>query len=215
MSAEAGGAASGTCWLCRTRRVDPGALGALSTLCAPCERDLTRPYALAWQALAAYLQTQWEAIAKLGRFDLTKPFPTDARKGAVHVHLHFLKLLACKLRANAVPLALDAFAVALQSGRAHADVSLRVADARAEPRTLLLHDAELRLLCNQDGAVQSARWTELHHPIAIKVSYLQPGAPLRPAPGEPWHPDRQRKLVRLSPYVGETTAVAGIQGLRI
>jgi hypothetical protein len=59
------------------------------------------------------------------------------------------------------------------------------------------------------------RWTELRHPVAVKVSYLKPGASLRPAPGEPWHPGRQRKLVRLSPYVGEATALAGIQGLRL
>jgi len=165
--------------------------------------------------LAAYLQAHWETVCQLGRFDLSKAFPADARAGALFVHLHFLKLLACKLRANDVPLALDSFAAALQAGRAHPDVTLLVADARASPRTLLLHDAEIRLLCNQDGAVQSARSIELRHPIAIKVSYMKPDAPLRPAPGEPWHPGRQRKLVRLSPYLGEATAVAGIQGLRI
>jgi hypothetical protein len=212
---SAGGENALTCWLCRARPVDAGASGAAATLCAHCEQELTRPYALAWAALAEYLQAHWETIVKLGRFDLTKPFPADARAGAVFVHLHFLKCLACKLHANGVPLALDAFATALQTRRAHADVSLRVADARALPRTLLLHDAEVRLLCNQDGAVQSARWSELLYPIAIKVSYLRPGAALQPAPGEPWHPERQRKLVRLSPYVGEATAIAGIKGLRI
>jgi hypothetical protein len=203
------------CWLCNDRPVDAGATGAAGTLCTDCERDRTHPYALAWQALAEYLRTHWDPICKLGRFDLTKCFPADARLGALFVHLHFLKVLACRLRAHDVPLALDSFAAALRAGRAHADVSLLVADARAAPQKLLLHDAEPRLLCNQDGAVQCVRWTELRHPVAVKVSYLKPGAALRPAPGEPWHPGRQRKLVRLSPYVGEATALAGIQGLRL
>jgi hypothetical protein len=197
------------------RVVDVAATGAAESLCLACEQEFTRPYALAWQTLAEYLLAHWESTAKLGRFDLSKAFPGNARGGALFVHLHFLKLLACRLRAVDAPLDLASFAAALQKGRAHPDVTLLVADARVAPRTLLLHDAEVRLLCNQDGAVQSARWTELRHPIAIKVSYLKPGAPLRPAPGEPWHPERQRKLVRLSPYVGEATPLAGIQGLRI
>jgi hypothetical protein len=204
-----------TCWLCRARPVDIGASGAAASLCALCEQELTRPYALAAQTFFDYLLSHWEMIRKLGRFDLSKPFPGDARTGALLVHLHFVKLLACKLHTNDVPLPLESFAVALQTRRAHADVTLRIADVRVAPGRLLLHDAEVRLLCNQDGAVQSARWTELRQPIAIKVNYLQHGAPLLPPPGEAWHPDRQRKVVRLSPYVGEATALAGIQGLRI
>ena len=204
-----------TCWLCRTRPVDAGASGPEASLCADCERDFGRPVLPAWQTLAEYLLANWSTIRRLGRFDLSKAFGGDARNGALSVHLHFLKLLACRLHADGVPLDLESFAGALRNRRAHADVTLLVADARAAPRTLLLHDAQLRLLHNQDGEVQSARWTELRHPVAIKVSYLKPGAPLRPAPGEPWHPDRQRKLVRLSPYGGEALPIAGIQGLRI
>jgi hypothetical protein len=204
-----------TCWLCRERPVISGASGAAASLCADCELEFGQDGACAWESLVGYLLAHWETIRKLGRFDLTKAFPSDPRAGALSVHLHFLKLLACKLRSSDVPLDLESFASALRTRRAHPDVTLLVADARVAARTLLLHDAEVRLLRNQDGAVQSARWTELRHPVAIKVSYLQRGAPLRPAPGEPWHPDRQRKLVRLSPYVGEATPVAGIQGLRI
>jgi hypothetical protein len=212
-----GGSASAavTCWLCRERPPAAGAIGAAASLCADCELEFGQPGARAWQTLAEYLLAHWDTIRKLGRFDLTKAFPGDARAGALAVHLHFLTVLACRLRSSAVPLDLESFAHSLRTRRAHPDVSLLVADARAAPQTLLLHDAEVRLLRNQDGAVQSARWTELRHPIAIKVSYLKPGAPLRPAPGEPWHPDRQRRLVRLSPYLGEASPLAGIQGLRI
>ncbi|MGA2777323.1 MAG: hypothetical protein ABSF94_07175 [Steroidobacteraceae bacterium] len=119
----------------------------------------------------------------MARFDLSKPFPDDAR--------------------------------ALLAGREHPDISLFVTDARMPGVSMHLINSEVRVLCNQAGEVHSALWTYLEHPIAIKINYLKPGAPLQPPPGTPWHPTRQRKIVMLSPYAGDAGPTAGPQGLRI
>jgi hypothetical protein len=44
---------------------------------------------------------------------------------------------------------------------------------------------------------------------------LKAGAPVREPPGFPWHPMRQRKLVKLSPYKGDTEPLVARRDLRI
>jgi hypothetical protein len=133
----------------------------------------------------------------------------------LHVHLYFVAALGARLAADAVELDLEPFMSALIERRPHADVSLLVADARVDRGSLRLYDSDLHLLRNQGGAVHSALWYHLAHPVTIKVNYLKPGAPLCPPPGHPWHPVRQRKLVMLSPYRGEATRRDTLQSLRI
>jgi len=161
------------------------------------------------------LLTWWPHIVKLGRFDLSKAFPADARTGALYVHLYFVAALGARLSADAVRIDLDPFIRALIERRPHADVSLLVADARVPRGSLRLYDSDLHLLRNQDDEVHSALWCHLAHPLTIKVNYLKPGAPLCPPPGNPWHPVRQRKWVSLSPYDGAATRRDTLQSLRI
>jgi hypothetical protein len=61
----------------------------------------------------------------------------------------------------------------------------------------------------------SAVWMNLVHPVGIKICYLKAGAPVREPPGFPWHPTRQRKLVKLSPYKGDTEPLVARRDLRI
>jgi hypothetical protein len=55
----------------------------------------------------------------------------------------------------------------------------------------------------------------LLNPLAIKVCYLKSGAPVREPEGYPWHPTRQRKIVKLSPYKGDTRPLVARRDLRI
>jgi hypothetical protein len=55
----------------------------------------------------------------------------------------------------------------------------------------------------------------LVHPVGIKICYLKAGAPVREPPGFPWHPTRQRKLVKLSPYKGDTEPLVARRDLTI
>ena len=211
------------CWICRER---PAAnVGGTVTeafpavaagwICQCCDHELTAPYDRAWQTLEQYLRLHWHDIVKLGRFDLSKPFPADARAGARHVHLYFVKSFGAKLLADSVAVDLASFSRALLEDREHPEVSLFVADARVPSGSMRLFDSEVRVLRNQLGEVQSALWTHLAHPIAIKVNHVKAGAPLQAPPGNPWHPARQRRIVVLSPFVGEAKPIAGPQGLRI
>jgi len=63
--------------------------------------------------------------------------------------------------------------------------------------------------------VYSAVWTHLVHPVAVKVCYLKHGAPVLAPPGAPWHPLRQRKIVKLSPYKGDAEPQVARRDLRI
>src|SRR5262249_588214 len=66
-------------------------------ICRKCNNQLTQPYDNAWEILSKYLQDHWPIIVKNGYFDLSKVFPKDTHKHALHVHLYFVKLLGCKL----------------------------------------------------------------------------------------------------------------------
>ncbi len=204
-----------TCWICHARPYDGTGGAAAPQSCRDCARKVLQPFEYSWKVLHSHLTAQWANIVKLGRFDLSKAFPQDARIGALHVHLYFVAALGARLAADSVSLDLAPFVRALLERRPHADVSLFVADARVDPGSLRLYDADLHLLRNQDDAVHSALWYHLAHPVTVKVNYLKPGAPLCPPPGHPWHPVRQRKLVMLSPYRGEATRRDTLQSLRI
>lgn len=63
--------------------------------------------------------------------------------------------------------------------------------------------------------VYSALWMYLVYPVAIKLCYLKEGAPVRAPDGFPWHPARQRKLIKISPYKGDTQPLVPRRDLRI
>jgi hypothetical protein len=93
--------------------------------------------------------------------------------------------------------------------RAHPEVSIFVADGNIAPGQILAYDSEVHTLTNEAGRIDSALWVYLVDPIAIKVNYLRTGTPLSPPPGSAWHPTRQRKIVRLSPYQGDSEPIVG------
>ena len=66
-------------------------------ICQKCNNQLTQPYDKAWELLSKYLGDHGSIIVKKGYFDLSKVFPKDTCKHALHVHLYFVKLLGCKL----------------------------------------------------------------------------------------------------------------------
>jgi hypothetical protein len=51
--------------------------------------------------------------------------------------------------------------------------------------------------------------------VAVKICYLKGGAPVREPAGFPWHPTRQRKIVKLSPYKGDIEPQVARRDLRI
>jgi hypothetical protein len=185
------------------------ALTFSASLCAQCNNVLTQPYDMAWGALSKYLQSNWSSIIRAGRFDLSKPFPTNRGAAAINVHLYFVKVFGCKLFADNIPIDLSDFSRSLIEARPHPQISLFVADGRIATGQLLAYDSEVHCLRNEHDKIDSALWVYLVHPVAIKVNYLNAAAPLSHPEGYPWHPTRQRKIVRLSPYMGDSEPIAG------
>jgi hypothetical protein len=178
------------------------------SICTECNNALTQPYDIAWQKLSAYLLANWPAIVKRGSFDLSKPFPGATRAAALDVHLFFVKLLGCKLHADAVPIDLAPFSAALLTRTPHPEVSITIADSAVGDGRVLMYDSEVHTMSSQDGELHGALWLYLIHPVAVKVGYIKAGARLHVV-GYPWHPSRSRKIVRLSPFEGATEPNAG------
>ena len=94
-------------------------------------------------------------------------------------------------------------------------MSLLLADGTAARGKLALYTTDVSVLC-AGAEVQSALWMHLSHPLAVKVCYLKSGAPVKaPADSHPWHPTKQRKLVKLSPLKGDAQATVARRDLRI
>src|SRR5262245_9376344 len=71
-------------------------------------------------------------IVTKGYFDLSKVFPKDTCKHALHVHLYFVKLLGCKLIDEGnVRINIGGFSQALLCGTPHKNVFLTFAPAPA------------------------------------------------------------------------------------
>lgn len=171
-------------------------------------------YAAAWHHLSRYLHAHWRDITIRGSFDLSKVFANEAAERAVDVQLFFVQRLAERLQAEGIAVDLRSFAAALRDRTAHPEVSLLVANVHVPSGRLLLHDTTVSVL-RSGNEVQSALWTHLTHPVAIKICYLRTAAPVRAPDGFPWHPARQRKIVKLSPYEGDTQPLVARRDLRI
>ena len=78
----------------------------------------------------------------------------------------------------------------------------------------MLWDAAVSVL-RQGEEVWSAMWVHWEHPIAAKACYVKNGAPVRPPQGFPWHPLRQRKIVKLSPFKGDARQLVARRDLRV
>jgi len=174
----------------------------------------TRVYEEAWGRLSSYLHAHWRDITARGSFDLTKVFGADTAAQSVRVQLHFVKLLGRKLLADRIRVDLESFAKSLTVGTAHPEVTLLVTSSLVPAGHMLSHESEVSVLRNGDE-VWSAVWMHLVHPIGIKICYLKAGAPVREPPGFPWHPTRQKKIVKLSPYKGDTAPLVARRDLQI
>jgi hypothetical protein len=190
------------------------ALAFPPSICRHCNHTGTQPYDEAWRHLSAYLHTHWKDITARGNFDLSKSFPGNPAALAVKVHLFFVKLLGCKLLADGIAVDLAPFSAALLGGKAHPEVSLLVAASNVAAGQFISYNSDVSVLRNGDE-VYSALWIYLVHPVAIKVCYLKTGAPVREPDGFPWHPNRQRKIVKISPYKGDTQPILARRDLRI
>lgn len=197
------------CWICGrnfAHAEDGAACSDCQTILQPCEQ--------AWRRLAGYLRVNWRTITTRGSFDLSAVFPGAVEAQAVNVHLHFVRQLGERLRAESVAVDLATFSRALLGRRPHPEVTVSVADSNTPAGKLLSHDPAVSLL-RQGEEVYSAVWTHLAHPIAMKVCYLKSGAPVREPEGFPWHPHRQRKIVKLSPYKSDAQPRVARRDLRI
>lgn len=201
------------CLICRTP--SEGSANCKRIDCADYTGNRTSAYAASWRMLSSYLKCHWPEITRRGSFDLSKIFDRDHAMAAINIHLHFVNLFAKKLLADNVAIDLSAFASALSTGSAHPEVSLLVASTEVGAGKLISHDSTISVL-RSGFVVQSALWTHLAHPIAIKICYLKSAAPMIAPPGShPWHPLRQRKLVKLSAYKGDTQPAIARRDLRV
>ncbi len=173
-----------------------------------------RVYDEAWGKLSSYLHAHWREITARGSFDLSKVFGADTGAQSVRVQLHFVKLLGRKLLADGIRVDLASFAKSLTAGTAHPEVTLLVTSSLVPAGRMLSHESEVSVLRNGEE-VLSAVWMHLLHPVGVKICYVKAGAPVREPPGYPWHPTRQKKIVKLSPYKGDTTPLVARRDLRI
>jgi hypothetical protein len=208
----------GLCWICGERPADGAehnaALKVAPAVCGHCSNARTRIYDEAWRKLSGYLHANWREITARGSFDLSKVFGAEAAQHAVRVQLYFVKVLGCKLLEEGIRVELGPFSTALMAGTAHPEVTLLVTSSLVPAGRMLSHESDISVLRNGDE-VYSAVWMNLIHPVGIKICYLKAGAPVREPPGFPWHPTRQKKIVKLSPYKGDTVPVIARRDLRI
>lgn len=206
------------CWICRERSIDgaehKGNVGDLSSVCSHCNNAGTQAYDEAWRHLSSYLHANWREITARGSFDLSKVFDAEIATQAIRVQLHFVKVLGCKLLEDGIGVDLGSFAKALMAGTAHPEVTLLVTSSFVATGQLLSYESDVSVLRDGDQ-VCSAVWMNLFHPVGIKICYLKAGAPVREPPGSPWHPTRQKKIVKLSPYKGDTEPLVARRDLRI
>jgi hypothetical protein len=184
------------------------------SLCGYCNNAGTQVYDDAWRKLSDYLHGNWREIAARGSFDLSKAFGAETAKQAVRVQLYFVKVLGCKLLEDGVRVDLGSFSQALLAGTAHPEVTLLVTSSLVPAGELLSYESDVSVLRNGEE-VYSAVWMNLVHPVGIKICYLKAGTPVREPPGFPWHPTRQKKIVKLSPYKGDTEPLVARRDLRI
>jgi hypothetical protein len=84
-----------------------------------------------------------------------------------------VKLLGCKLYADAVPVDLKPFSNALLTATAHPEVSLTIAKSRVIDARVLMYDSEVHTMSTAAGELHGALWLYLVHPAAVKVSYIK------------------------------------------
>ncbi len=185
-----------------------------SSLCIQCNTAGTQVYDEAWRRLSSFLHAHWRDITARGSFDLSKTFGAETAKQAIRVQLHFVKILGCKLLADGIRVHLASFSKALMTGTAHPEVTLLVSSSLVPAGQMLSYESRVSVLRNGDE-VLSAVWMNLVHPVAIKICYLKAGAPVKEPPGFPWHPTRQKKIVKLSPYKGDAEPLVTRRDLRI
>jgi hypothetical protein len=214
------------CWICGKCPINHEAtnqpvgsatadsLKSARSLCSHCNNAGTQVYDEAWRKLSTYLHANWRDITARGSFDLSKVFGAETAKQAIRVQLYFVKVLGCKLLEDDIRVDLESFSEALMTGSAHPEVTLLVSSSLVPAGQLLSCESDVSVLRNGDE-VYSAVWMNLVHPVGIKICYLEAGAPVREPPGFPWHPTRQRKIVKLSPFKGDTEPLVARRDLRI
>ena len=207
------------CWICGERPADSANASADApkfppSMCSQCDNDVTQAYDEAWRRLSSYLHANWREITARGSFDLSKVFGAETAKQAIRVQLYFVKVLGCKLLEDGIRVDLEPFSKALMAGTAHPEVTLLVTSSRVPAGQLLSYQSDVSVLRDGDE-IYSAVWMDLVHPVGIKICYLKAGAPVREPPGFPWHPTRQKKIVKLSPYKGDTEPLVARRDLRI
>jgi hypothetical protein len=190
------------------------ALKFAGSICRHCNNAGTQVYDEAWRRLSSYLHANWRDITARGSFDLSKVFGAETAKQAIRVQLYFVRAFGCKLLEDGIRVDLESFSEALMAGTTHPEVTLLVTSSLVPAGQMLSYESDVSVLRNGDE-VYSAVWMNLVHPVGIKICYLKAGAPVREPPGFPWHPTRQRKLVKLSPYKGDTEPLVARRDLRI
>jgi hypothetical protein len=109
----------------RVASLDSKLLKSPTQICAKCNNELTQPHDLGWQQMSKTLRT-WKPPICPGHFVRAhRIFPYDTARQMLNVHLYFLKLFGCHVVTANIPIDIDAFATAINQGRAHPNVYLK------------------------------------------------------------------------------------------
>jgi hypothetical protein len=163
--------------------------------------------------LSLYLHGQWPEVRRAGQFDASIPFGRDAGLQLLNVHLYFVKILGCKLMEDSIELELGSLAEALVKGAGHPAIWLNVADSPFDEGEAIAFQSDVFTMRNERRELDGLTWLYLVHPVAVKVSYIKPGARLH-VPGHQWNPMNGETIIKLSPFKGATEPVDGSRALR-
>jgi hypothetical protein len=170
-------------------------------LCAKCNNETTQPYDRAWEAMSDYLRNRWSTISRERHFDLARVFPGSAKKGALHVHLYFVKLFGCRVAESNIQLNLGPFSSALRTEVAHPNVYLQIGDTPGKCPFQTAGISEIHAEVDPiSGRPIIAMWMYTVGEFAVRIGYLEPRLGLRVWP-RAWHPATTNKLVHLHRYI--------------
>jgi len=173
-------------------------LKSKALICNSCNSNLTQPYDKAWEKLSAYLRTNWTALNKTKKLDLSKIFPGSSKKSLLDVHLYFVKLFGCRIIENNIPIDINGFSKALQNRIAHPDIYISIGNRPGVINHKYAGVTPIESVNEGDRSV-FATWLYMIDNIAVNILYSTvPGNEI--ALHNTWHPSMSSKILKLTKF---------------
>lgn len=175
-------------------------LKSKALICNKCNSSLTQPYDKAWEKLSAYLRTNWVALDKAGKLNLSKVFPGASGRSLLDVHLYFVKLFGCRIVEDNVPIDITEFSRCLKEGIAHNNVYIAIGITVKPGEVNQKYAARTQIQSlNQGEKSVFAAWFYIIDKVGVNVIYSVVSGNeevLR----NTWHPSASNRILRLANF---------------